>query len=178
MKLYTVFSSIAILTIASAHCVLPASPNPSYQEQIVVEESLFVPGSRILAFCSHEDKKNEISITKIETYPDVPATGDTVHGRIIGRQRGVFGPGAYVIFRDSKTRRKLNIEPVDFCKFLKTTGRDCHYPTGVFDLRFEFKVRPLPGLTTMMVDLELYSRYDRRITCLRAPVIDRLWMEE
>ncbi|EPQ66573.1 BgtE-5710 [Blumeria graminis f. sp. tritici] len=167
MKFLNTLATLAISTIAAAHCMkkdqqLSTSPNSDPFDGLL-------PGSNLLYFCSDEDKDSSISISNLDINPFLPTSYNPIDITISGILRRPLDPASYVIIRDVVSGEQLNSEQILICPFLESFGHSCPIGITPFHLNLHFMVESLPDVKSEHIYVELYDSSGDQIICINSP---------
>ncbi|MCJ1253817.1 Phosphatidylglycerol/phosphatidylinositol transfer protein [Lignoscripta atroalba] len=143
---------------------------PHLASQIVIEDNdLAVPGENPLTYCQ-STKDDILAIEHVNLKPNPPAAGTTLTIEAVGTFAEDVEEGAYVNLTVKYGLIRIINQKEDLCTQLKNIDKPCPVKKGktVITKDVDLPQQIPPGKYTVLADV--YTKDDRKITCLQASV--------
>ncbi|KAL8874042.1 MAG: hypothetical protein Q9174_000582 [Haloplaca sp. 1 TL-2023] len=162
MKLPLTLASLALFTLVSSSSFFSSGQQP------LVDDGLSVPGDNPLEFCS--DPTNFIlTIDNVDLDPNPPEKGKPLHIKAEGNFTETVENDAYINLSVKYGLITLVNTKADLCEQMKEVDETCPLEgPKAFVKEVTLPKEIPPGTYTVLADV--YTRDDRKVTCLKAMV--------
>ncbi|KAK0718139.1 ML domain-containing protein [Lasiosphaeria miniovina] len=140
------------------------------QHAIAADDDLDVPGQSPLKFCEGDRSNDLITIDSVILTPNPPEAGQTLVIEATGTVKETIEEGAYVNLQVKYGYIRLINTQADLCTEIKNVDLECPIEKGKISIikTVELPKEIPPG--KYVVDADVYTADDERITCLTAKV--------
>ncbi|KAI4140877.1 MAG: hypothetical protein LQ340_007779 [Diploschistes diacapsis] len=163
------FSTLALLLLSS---IASADFFGSSQKAIVEDSNdLSVPGDNPLNYCEDPSEGNHIlKITNVDLEPNPPEAGKTLSIKATGNFTQEIEEGAYAMLSVKFGSIRLIHRREDLCQQMKNIDKECPLEKGetIITRDIDLPQQIPPG--TFSVEGDVYTKDDKKITCLQATV--------
>jgi hypothetical protein len=159
------------LLSAALICVAPlsvtATPASFWSSQDVISEAIPVKGNNPLEYCS-DPSGNILDIKSVDLSPNPPKPGQSLTIKAEGVLHERVEKGAYVLLEVKYGLITLVKQRPDLCDQIVNVDLECPLEAGTMTLTKEVQLPAQipPGRYTVHADV--FSKDDKRITCLDA----------
>ncbi|KAI9824044.1 MAG: Phosphatidylglycerol/phosphatidylinositol transfer protein [Thelocarpon impressellum] len=166
MKFSTLLALLFSSLVASESLSFFGSQKPLQGQH----DSLAVPGESPLEFCLEKHDDDLLVIEYVNLTPNPPKPGATLTIEAAGVFKEDIEEGAYVNLQVKYGLIRLVNTKADLCEQIKQVELDCPIKAGETVLTNEVDIpkEVPPGKYTVLADV--YTKDDRKITCLTAEV--------
>jgi len=167
MKLFAVVAALLFCSLVTTESL----PLFGGQEVLDSYTNLSVPGDNPLQFCQDTSESDILIIEHVNLTPNPPQAGTTLTIEAAGTLTEDVEEGAYVNLQVKYGLIRLINQRADLCEQVKNVDLECPIKKGETALTKDVNLPEEipPGKYTVLADV--YTKDDRKITCLTATVV-------